>query len=250
MTGAHPSSPDPLLGILPGPGDSDRPWLVWYSPDERVELTGHVLGMWAAKCAGLLSAEADAGPQVHIALPVGWRALTWCLGTWLAGGTAMVGATHPLPGGQVSVASTPSLLSPDAEVQVLVPAASLAIRYDGELPPLVLDGVADVMTYADRFAALPAGPGAPALVSDDGSRLGRGALAEAAQRAAQQDAPVGGGAVLVPGGTGPGAVARSVVGILSAWVGGATAVLVDADCPADRVALAVRQEDITARRPG
>ncbi|QPL05839.1 MULTISPECIES: TIGR03089 family protein [Actinomyces] len=246
MTGARPSSPDPLLGILPGPGDSDRPWLVWYSPDERVELTGHVLGMWAAKCAGLLSAEADVGPQVHIALPVGWRALTWCLGTWLAGGTALVGEAHALPAAQVSVASAPSLLSPDTEVQVLVPGASLAIRYDGELPPLVLDGVADVMTYADHFAALPVGPDAPALVADDGTRLGRGSLAAAAQQATA----AAGGAVLVHGDTGPGAVARSVVGILSAWAGGATAVLVDAACPADRTALAVRQEGITARRPG
>ncbi|MCL3777012.1 MULTISPECIES: TIGR03089 family protein [unclassified Actinomyces] len=246
MTGARPSSPDPLLAILPGPGDSDRPWLVWYSPGERVELTGHVLSMWAAKCAGLLSAEAGGGPRVHVALPVGWRALTWCLGTWLAGGTALVGTAGALPAAEVSVASAPQDLSPGAEVQVLVPGASLAVRYDGELPPLVLDGVADVMTHADRFTALPCVPGAPALVADDGTRLERGALAAAALGAA----PVADGAVLVRGAAGPGAVARGVVGVLSAWAAGATAVLVDAVCEEALVALAVRQEGVTARRPG
>jgi len=53
---------DPLLDILPTAADADRPWLVWYSPDERIELTGHVLSMWAAKTAGLLSAEAGGRP--------------------------------------------------------------------------------------------------------------------------------------------------------------------------------------------
>ena len=53
---------DPLLCILPTAADADRPWLVWYSPDERIELTGHVLSMWAAKTAGLLSAEAGGRP--------------------------------------------------------------------------------------------------------------------------------------------------------------------------------------------
>ena len=58
------SDDDPLLGILPTAADADRPWLVWYSPDERIELTGHVLSMWAAKTAGLLSAEAGGRPRV------------------------------------------------------------------------------------------------------------------------------------------------------------------------------------------
>ena len=80
---------DPLLAILPTAADADRPWLVWYSRDERIELTGHVLSMWAAKTADLLSAETGGRPRVHVALEPGWRALTWCLGTWLAGGRAL-----------------------------------------------------------------------------------------------------------------------------------------------------------------
>ncbi|MGK2348326.1 TIGR03089 family protein [Actinomyces sp. W5033] len=240
MSGAHVSSPDPLLDLLPGPGDRDRPWLVWYCPGERVELTGHVLSMWAAKCAGLLEAEAGDGPRVHIALPVGWRALTWCLGTWLAGGTAMLGAAACLPEAKVSVASAPEGLSPGAEVQVLAPRASLAMRYDGELGPLVLDGAADVMTYPDRFPALARAAHAPALMADDGTCLERGAVVCAARRTA----PVAPGAVLVRAGTGPGAVASSVLGVLSAWAGGATAVLVGATCDEDLVALAVRQEGV------
>ena len=42
---------DALAQALPSTTDSDRPWLTWYSPDERIELTGHVVSMWQAKCA-------------------------------------------------------------------------------------------------------------------------------------------------------------------------------------------------------
>ena len=52
---SHPT-PDRLVALLPGPADADRPWLVNYSPgSERIELTGHVLNMWASKSAGLLT---------------------------------------------------------------------------------------------------------------------------------------------------------------------------------------------------
>lgn len=120
---------DPLLGILPTAADADRPWLVWYSPDERIELTGHVLSMWAAKTAGLLSAEAGGRPRVHVALEPGWRALTWCLGTWLAGGRVLMGPAALLGAAgthepDASVADRPEALAPRAGVQVLVPRPS------------------------------------------------------------------------------------------------------------------------------
>ena len=42
---------DPLLTLLPGPHDADKPWLNCYGNDERVELTGRVLSMLLAKIA-------------------------------------------------------------------------------------------------------------------------------------------------------------------------------------------------------
>ncbi len=245
---SHPT-PDRLVALLPGPADADRPWLVNYSPgSERIELTGHVLSMWASKSAGLLTTESGEGVLVHVDLPVGWRAVTWCLGAWLAGGGVALGPAPALAGTEVpevSVAGALEDLDARAEVQVLVPRASLAVRFDGETGPLTLDGVADVMSHADRFTPLPAAPGLPALLADDGTRLDRTELAAAALAQAPTAR-----AVLVRGSTGPGAAARAVREVLAAWAGGARAVLVDAACGEELVALAARQERVTGRRPG
>ena len=244
---SHPEG-DPLLDILPTAADADRPWLVWYSPDERIELTGHVLSMWAAKTAGLLSAEAGGRPRVHVALEPGWRALTWCLGTWLAGGRALMGPAALLDAARadepdVSVADRQEALIPHAEVQVLVPRASLATGWDGELPPLVLDGVADVMPHPDTFAPVRTGADRTALTLATGGGavdIGRDELAGAAVSAAPSAR-----AVLVRSPDAAGAVRA----VLAAWAGGATAVLLDAAAPDSLARTAARQEGAVALAP-
>ena len=242
---------DPLLAILPTAADADRPWLVWYSRDERIELTGHVLSMWAAKTAGLLSAEAGERPRVHVALEPGWRALTWCLGTWLTGGRVLMGPAAPLGAAgadepDASVADRPEALAPRAGVQVLVPRASLATGWDGELPPLVLDGVADVMPHPDAFAPVRTGAERTALTLLAGGGAvdsSRGELA--AEAAASASAAAGARAVLVRV---PDA-ARAVRAVLAAWTGGATAVLLDAAAPDSLARTAARQEGAVALAP-
>ena len=239
---------DPLLGILPTAADADRPWLVWYSPDERIEFTGHVLSMWAAKTAGLLSAEAGGRPRVHVALEPGWRALTWCLGTWLAGGRALMGPAALLDAARadepdVSVADRQEALIPHAEVQVLVPRASLATGWDGDLPPLVLDGVADVMPHPDTFAPVRTRADRTALTLATGGGavdIGRDELAGAAVSAAPSAR-----AVLVRSPDAAGAVRA----VLAAWAGGATAVLLDAAAPDSLARTAARQEGAVALAP-
>ena len=237
---------DPLLAILPTAADADRPWLVWYSRDERIELTGHVLSMWAAKTAGLLSAETGGRPRVHVALEPGWRALTWCLGTWLAGGRVLMGPAAALDAAgadepDASVADRQEALAPRAEVQILVPRASLATGWDGELPPLVLDGVADVMPHPDAFAPVRTGAERTALtlVGGDAADFSRGELAAPPSTAA------GGRAVLVRAPDAAGAVR----GVLAAWAGGATAVLLDAAAPDSLARTAARQEGAVAPAP-
>lgn len=245
------SDDDPLLGILPTAADADRPWLVWYSPDERIELTGHVLSMWAAKTAGLLSAEAGGRPRVHVALEPGWRALTWCLGTWLTGGRVLMGPAAPLGAAgadepDASVADRPEALAPRAGVQVLVPRASLATGWDGELPPLVLDGVADVMPHPDAFAPVRTGADRTALTLLAGGGAvdsSRGELA--AEAAASASAAAGARAVLVRVPDAAGAVRA----VLAAWAGGATAVLLDAAAPDSLARTAARQEGAVALAP-
>lgn len=253
---------DPLLALLPQASDSFRPWLVWYAPGERVELSGHVLAMWAAKSAGLLEAEAGAAPRVRLALGPGWRMVTWCLGTWLAGGSVVLGEDGA--SADVSVAFAPQDLDPLAEVQVLVPRAPLAVRWEGEedsdpagLPPLVLDGVADVMTYADSFPPAPAGPAHAALTLrrhelgawrgaevDDAAgeaagepawaTLSRQELAREAARPREEDWP----AALIQ----ESASATALLSVLAAWRAGRTAVLVAPSAEESLVTTAARQE--------
>ncbi|WP_136313925.1 TIGR03089 family protein [Actinomyces procaprae] len=164
---------DSLAALLPSAADADRPWLVWYAPGERVELTGRVLHMWQCKIAGLLMTEASsaapAGPLVHLDLGVHWRTLTWCGGVWLVGGAAVFAAPDSVVDQvDISVAFAPEGLHADAEVQVLVPREPLARRWPGALPPLVLDGVADVMPHPDSFTAGPFNGAAAAIVQYPG----------------------------------------------------------------------------------
>lgn len=233
---------------------------MWYAAGERVELTGHVLAMWAAKSAGFLEAEAGTAPRVRLALGPSWRLVTWCLGTWLAGGSVVLG-DDGAPA-EVSVAFTPGDLDPVAEVQVLVPRAPLAVRWEGEegsgsagLPPLVLDGVADVMTYADSFPPATAGPGHAALTlprhelgawrgseaDKEHEAVGEPTWATLSRQETAHEAarlPEEGPAVLIQ----ESASATAMLAVLAAWRAGRTAVLVAPDAEESLVATAARQE--------
>ena len=248
---------DALIRVLPSTSDSSRPWLVWYSPDERIELTGHVLSMWHAKCAGFITAEAGPGAGVHLGMSPHWRAVTWCAGAWMAGATPILLESNDLlvenlleDTPSVSVAFRIRWLFPSADVQVLVTMESLATRWSSPLPPLVLDGIADVMPFADRFPAAPTGGSEPALrvVGDGGARtVSRDALAEGRPDAGAEAALAAGArALLIRQET----TERAVLGVLAAWRAGLTAVLVSPDADAALLAAAARQEGAVGAGPG
>lgn len=266
-----PSS-DPLLPLLPTLADGDRPWLVWYSTTERIELSGHVVAMWAAKIAGFLTEQAPPHPTVTLALPPHWRTVTWALGTWLVGGSVVAsscpfGASAPFPRSladvlspvpDVSVAFHPHDHPTPTEVEVLLPYESLAMRWSGaeDLPLLTYDGVADVMTYADHFSPLPTAPDIPALwpigdgqTDDDTSALNRPAPASlltlsraqlatcARERATACKAEPGQGVEIYGEST-----SQMLLSTLGAWSTGATTVIVDS-CATDEVLDAVRRQE-------
>lgn len=238
---------DPLAPLLPTSADGDRPWLIWYAPQERIELTGRVLAMWSSKTAAFLDAEAGRAPLVHCALDPHWRTVTWWLGTWQAGGCVLdagVPAAEDAEAPDVSVAFSPERLRPDAGVQALVARASLALRWPDGLPPLVCDGVADLMAHPDSFPALPAAPGAPALIEATGAPGGPGAV-RSLDRGALVDSlppttgsPGAPGAALIRRRTTPAAMRA----ILAAWRDGRTAVLLAPDADDALAASAARQE--------
>lgn len=255
---------DPLESLLED-YEPARPRIVWYSPEERIELTGHVLSMWQAKAAGLITAETAPGAPVHLGAPVHWRTVVWACGAWLAGRAVILGPGQQAadlaadagvePAG-LSMALAESDLDPEAEVQVLVPTPSLAVRWPGELPAMVIDGAAELMSYADTFSAVAAPGSAPGLIqagtggpSEPPRCLTRAQLA-AAPEAAQADhastdaagrAAAGvaaRGAALVRTGD-PGCALREVLG---AWQRGLTAVLLQPGAGEDLAAAAARQE--------
>ena len=107
--------------------------------------------MWLAKIAGLITSESTQGDGVHVGLPPHWRTVAWACGAWLAGRGVLLGDEEEIATAgltpELSVAFTAERLCDEAEVQVLVPPASLALRWPGELPALALDGAADLMHY-------------------------------------------------------------------------------------------------------
>ena len=142
----------------------------------------------------------------------------------------------------MSVAFRIHWLFPSADVQVLVTMESLATRWPGPLPPLVLDGVADVMPLADRFPAVPTDGSAPALQivrNGEPRTVSRDALVAAAPGAdAEAALATGARALLIQRRT----TEQALLGVLAAWRAGLTAVLVSPDADAAVVASAARQE--------
>ncbi|SPT53319.1 Uncharacterised protein [Actinomyces bovis] len=218
--------------------------LTWYDPVERIELSGPVLGKWLSKVAAMVTIEAGNGndfglPVVHLALPVHWRMIVWACGTWRAGGTVELGTPASDAVG-LSVASAPEHLLPSAAAQVLLPLPSLALRWPGELPPLVLDGAADLMTYPDQFPAVTAPPQASALVtnSPESATWTWQELLEAVQTALPTASHT---PLLVHESTSQAAL----LGCLRAWESGRRAVLVSPDADEAILEVARRQEGAT-----
>lgn len=163
----------------------------------------------------------------------------------------------------------------EADAQILLPRASLALRWEGEegeeLPPLVFDGVADVMPYPDRMPALSWDADTPCL--DDGeqvlTRADLRALVEAraeelrtsaatgeAHRAATEadslEAEASSNSATLEAAdaastpraflTRNGALADCLIDCLAAWMLGRTAVIVDAHAPEKLRTTAITQE--------
>ena len=264
--------PDLLASQIPSKADKDRPWLVWYGPGgERVELTGHVAAMWVCKAAGLLEEQTWPGSAVHVGGATHWRTVLWCAGAWWAGREVVLGragtVTRAVDAGVVEVGLSVALVPDDlaqAELQVLLPGSPLALRWDGgggevrELPPLVLDGVADVMAYPDYCPPAAAQGRAPALTgrADAGAGPGAGPGPLAGSGAGPGDAPPRAvtrldRATLAQGPSGDrervpltrtGPLDQALPLVLGAWRQRRAAVLVSPQAGEDVLAAARRQE--------
>ena len=203
--------------------------------------------MWLAKIAGLITAESTRGDGVHVGLPPHWRTVAWACGAWSAGRTVLLGSTEEIDNAglspELSVAFTPEDLCDTAEVQVLVPAASLALRWPGALPALVLDGAADLMSYPDRFTPVSApGTRGGVLNGAEPTTLTRRELAARVEATATAtEGQAGSRAALVRCTR----TTQALQKVLSAWSAGRTAVVLTPEAGDDVAAAAIRQEGIT-----
>ena len=88
--------PDDLVRLLRS-GESAKPRLVWYAPEERIELSGRVLATWTAKAADLLQ-EPSATRFVGVAAGDGVADLA---GLIVGGLTAATDDPRPLGHGAI-----------------------------------------------------------------------------------------------------------------------------------------------------
>lgn len=157
-----------------------HPRLTWYGPDgARIELSGAVLVNWVTKTVNLLVEELDAGPgtRVLLDLPPHWRTVPWALAAWRTGACLVLTGGEPVGPVDVVVTDRPAAHpAPGRPAVVAVTLASLARRFEGELPAGAVDAAAAVMTYGDALGWVPdVDPAAPA-VQRDGARVAHGEL--------------------------------------------------------------------------
>lgn len=135
-----------------------RPALAWYGEAARIELSGHVLANWVIKAIGHLVDEVDLQPgdTVVLDLEPHWKRLVIALAAWSLGAEV----TTVRDGGTDGAGQVPRVVvtdRPDSdlaagaeEVLALAP-VSLSPRFDGELPALAHDWVAEVRASPDRL---------------------------------------------------------------------------------------------------
>jgi uncharacterized protein (TIGR03089 family) len=161
----------PLPGLLSHLTTEARPRLTWYSGDERVELSGHVLDNWVTKVANFLVEEYQAGPDTRVLLdlPVHWRSVVWAIAVWRVGACLVlapgVGRVH------VVVTDRPAEHTGDNVVALGLPA--LARAFDGELRSGVVDATRAVMTYGDVLTWMPEPDPIGPAIEDAGTTLVR-----------------------------------------------------------------------------
>ncbi len=146
------ASPQPVAALLTRlRADPGRPRVTWYSEDERVELSGHVLDNWVSKTTNLLVEELDVGPgsTVLVDLPCHWRAVVWWLAV-LRSGACLTVASAPDDSPDVVVTTEPAAW-PGAPELVVVTLPALARRAAVTLPAGAIDAAAAVMTYGDAL---------------------------------------------------------------------------------------------------
>lgn len=160
-----------------------HPALVYYGPDGRQELSGHVLANWVIKSVNFLREECmlGDGDAVALAMPSHWKRTVLALAARSCGARVEV-ADHldALSETDVTVLATDTPESPsasDAQTVLAVEAVSLALRFPRSLEALTIDWLQEVRGHSDLLIE----PLADGLIPVAG-RPGHGTGADASSR--------------------------------------------------------------------
>ena len=222
--------------------DPARPLLTFYddATDERAELSVTTFATWVAKTANLLRDDLGVAPGDTLALdlPCHWQGAVWLQSCWALG-------LHVVPAGtpvDVHVLAYDGTPVSAAGAVVALGLGPLGLARRDVQPPAgtTLDYDREVAAHGDRFVpSWPVDPAGEALTTDSGplSAAELGALA-------QEQAPVGGRALLVTEPLAAGRPADAVLaGLLVPLAADVTAVLARHPAP-DRMAARVEQEGL------
>jgi uncharacterized protein (TIGR03089 family) len=191
-----------LLATEPG-----RPLLTYYddAAGARVELSVATFDNWVAKTANLLVDGLGGGPGTRVSLlvPAHWQAVVWLLACWSTGATVAPGGDPVLADVAVAGPEEVGRAAAAAAETVVLSLSPLGAPCRQPLPAGVVDYAVEVPAYGDRFTPpVPPGPGDPALLLPDGTRVDQGALVRAAGALAVRDGLRAGDRVLTDRGLG------------------------------------------------
>ncbi|WP_147394313.1 TIGR03089 family protein [Arthrobacter cheniae] len=243
---------------------ASSPRLVWHGADGRIELSGRVFDNWVAKGANLLVDELDASDETAVAfdLPVHWKTLALAFACWQVGAVVVLdsdsdrdtddrdpddrggrgGAADVIGGGDIILSSraVPGIEPPRQLVCVAL--GSLAMRWDGPLPPGAIDFAAEVRSHGDVFFGSAADSGDAPLVSVGGRLVTGAELLDSVTLPAAGGVSAHPATVLLEPGSGP---LRALAVAIAVWQDEGTLVIVDEGVPVTESMMA--GERITCR---
>lgn len=133
-----------------------RPALTFESPDERMELSFHVIANWISKISNLLVLDNGYGQGncICIDLPLHWRSVVWHIGAWVSGMDIITNADEA----DVWVGNDPARAHelidggfPGPVYLQVMP--SLGLRWMGDMPAGAEDASQAIMSCADALMA-------------------------------------------------------------------------------------------------
>lgn len=161
-----------------------RPALAWFGEVQRIELSGAVLANWVIKAIGHFADEIalEPGDLVVLDLPPHWKRLVLALAAWALGARVQLAdvAAADAAGTDDAGLDAPRVLAtdrPDAPLAsdcdelLLLSPVSLALRFDGELPPLAHDWAEEVRANPDALLTPLSAWSGPQPAPDDGASV-------------------------------------------------------------------------------